>query len=691
MKIKVTAAVCFVLALLMLCSCNAENTDEKSVTARYSGVCTVESFDCPSNFTTSHESKITSDGVYIYINGYTDAALDIAANTKDAVCRFDIDGTNAQITEENDIDLSKFPNYPVFDGLSRSDEIRGTVELSDGNTVALVAHPNISGVSVYYINAETNAIGDKVMLPEELTATHKNAQLYAGAGYDLYIKNDTGLYGYNIGGADSENGGDAVEIINWLNSDIYGPAIVSLYVLTDSEFLYAYSDYNGDSDIGKLTLIPQSELREKTLITLATMTTALPSHEKMILSFNRSSDKYRIVISDYSVYDEEQRVLMFNADIAAGNIPDIFVYGISEYAGGYPIAEYKKMGLFADYFELFAKDGDTTASAVNSVVTSAFAENGKLYSLPLSFYLTTAVGSADNFPSDSWTMIDMIERSENLGEGQLLTDDIGKLFSADGTIFDFIDYENGKVNFDDDNFKRIVEFQRDYYKNPLAPGAASSDARRQMLRDGTLLLSCENIGMFFDVAYLKSVFGGDVKFMGYPAQGGGKSYVKAETYYSVSAKSNADKADGAWEFIKFMLADESLDPSIAGNSERFPVTQRGMDKYIEECMRTTYAIMGPFRRWIYSNPMTDDEAADLQMREESEGITATSVTLTRGEIDAFLSVMSKARPSYETDATIEGMYREEMLPYLFDRGDKSFEESVKILKSRVEIYLSEKN
>ncbi|MDD4773832.1 MAG: extracellular solute-binding protein, partial [Eubacteriales bacterium] len=559
-------------------------------------------------------------------------------------------------------------------------KMQGLVTLKTGEPVAVTRKPQNMTYTAAYIDRENYKLGDKLSLPEELFRGELNPSLHIGDGYDIYIKNNNGLYGYDIGG-------EAIQIINWLNSDISGRTIQSIKIISPEEILFAISDWSTrTNEIGRMTLIPESELEEKITLILAKMSGGFDI-ENYIVSFNRQNDKYRILVNDYTRYqvdnDYERSVTMFNNDIAAGNVPDLFLYMSDDYSNSYPIDSYIEKGLFADIFGLLDSDEELSRDILSDYVRIPFAQDGKLYMLPHSVYINTIIGKKSNFPMKSWTQSEMIDYALSLSDDVTLLEYLSSTILSSRTISEFIDTENKTTKFNTDEFKKIIGFCRNYTPTPMD---MDRDQRRVMYRSDKLLLRIEHVLSNFNAVFdSKYLFGGDISFIGYPSLYGNGSYISSHDYFSVSAQS--EHIQGAWEFIKFLLSD-NYQFNEANYNMTFPVTKSAMEKYIDKVLSTTY-VRRSSGLTKFSNPLTEEEKIYIDDFSKS-GEEVFVTTLSREEIDEFLGLLNTLDTTQKIDMTPVNLFWEEVGPYLQDTTDKPYDEIIRILQNRIEIYLNEK-
>ena len=103
--------------------------------------------------------------------------------------------------------------------------------------------------------------------------------------------------------------------------------------------------------------------------------------KKRIIDYNKESDKYRVVITEYQMYNTGDDYMAgytkLNNDILAGKIPDIIVVDTN-----IKIENYVSKGLLADVGALIAKDEELSQKEFMENVFEAYKVDGKLYCTP---------------------------------------------------------------------------------------------------------------------------------------------------------------------------------------------------------------------------------------------------------------------------------------------------------------------
>lgn len=144
---------------------------------------------------------------------------------------------------------------------------------------------------------------------------------------------------------------------------------------------------------------------------------------------------------------------------------------------------------------------------------------------------------------------------------------------------------------------------------------------------------------------MKKYFG-DCSYVGWPDGSDGIHYYSQDAVggKAVAIPANSQKKDAAWSFIKYLLSDEQQ-WEIANGRTNMPVIRSVVEEY---------------------NRLNFDEA----------------------QCSKFFSLLERTHyVQTGADITIRELIMENGQPYLY--GDKSLDETVKLLQSRVSIYMAE--
>ena len=250
----------------------------------------------------------------------------------------------------------------------------------------------------------------------------------------------------------------------------------------------------------------------------------------------------------------------------------------------------------------------------------------------------------------------------------------------------FIDWSTGECKFDTPEFKSLLEFVNrfpDEYQ--YEDGMASAPTR---IQNREILLDMVYISDFNEIQLYREIFEDDLDFIGYPTTDGGcGTGLSAQQAYAITSKS-AHK-DGAWEFIEGMLIpQEESESRRGGRSWNFPNNKAQLQAMAEEAVKVEYVTdeNGEILKDENGEPIV--QGAGMGIGYE-DGWSYDYRIPTQDEVDMVLDLIEKARPVSNDggDSQIQNIIIEEAAAYF--QGQKSVDEVVGIIQSRINIYVSE--
>lgn len=550
----------------------------------------------------------------------------------------------------------------------------------DGGKVAVAINaetPEGYKMQIRIIDTETKGFTNEVTVNEHLQNNIYN--IFSGQDHSLYYSTQSGIYGYDIENNESR------ELLDWINSDIENPNINMITAISDKKFVcvgyeYDESTWTSRNFLLLLDYIPPEEVVPKYLITLST---AYGSYDirKAVIEFNRSSQEYRIQIKDY--YDQEENVdydkiiEKLNNDIIAGNMPDILLVN-SEM----PFDSYVSKGLFYDLYKLMEKDENFNKEDYFTNVLDALSVNGKLYSISPSFTVSTVAIKSKfvNPGTTGWTMGELQallaklppETVTFLSENRAGIMNIAMNLS----LGQFIDKDTGKCYFDSQDFIDILKFVKTFdeksfwdnidYEN-LPPDFW--DKYNKSYEEDRAILNYMTLSSFYQLTEMRDyTFKDDITFIGFPNSKREGSAISVYSRIAISSKSKL--IDGAWEFVKTFLSDkyqESL-------TYEWPIKISAFDKLGQKAIdgEGTGGIIRPLKEEY-------DDIMPYPTPEVSR-ITEDDVKY----IKTFIQSVNTLQ-TYEP-GVLEIIEEETKMYYA---GNKTAEETARIIQSRVQIYISE--
>lgn len=583
--------------------------------------------------------------------------------------------------------LSAEDGSKLFD-VKSDNYIDSTFTAADG-TVYVSIYDYDAGHRVFRsIDKNKKAFGDALQIPESLDIN--NAQVFITDGYDLMIKNDTGLYGVNY------TEPEPTLLCNWLNSDLVIDDVQDLALLNSELAAFIDEDpVSGTPQLCLMTPVAPEDVKPKYLIEVAYIERGYSSLPRKVVAFNRESDDYRVVLKDYNQNrntDSSINELLTN-DIVAGNVPDIIIFDSDMY-DGFNSSELIDKGLFLDLYSYMDKDGETmNRDAFIPCVLGPMEHNGTLPLLAQSVSFFTLCGKESVLGKKSvWSFSDILEFTKSLKDDQyLMAEYMGsasqseitkELFQAmfSYTIQSFIDEETATCSFDDGRFASLLQFCKE------APILDSStiDSEKTAIQENKVALLQGSINGISDYLQLKySTFLKDMTLIGFPtADETAKSgtVLVPSSMYGITKDSPV--ADGAWEFIKRTFGstsqnryyhEEGISSSIAALEEAFEKQKLTYYEFSEHGWGATMYDEGDEINPNWEQDALDNGAVPGHFEEEDR--------------QAILDLINNTTLVFNTDQKILSLIEEDVSAYF--AGVKSLEETVNLVQNRVSIYVSE--
>lgn len=516
-------------------------------------------------------------------------------------------------------------------------------------------------------------------LPQEMDGSG----IAPGITKDVLIRSRSGLIEYDFASQTYE------EILNWIDSDINPDYVEGVSVTEDGKILALIREWGMESateyQLCTLTKTLKSEVPQKELITLGTLGLS-QGIRNAVVDFNKTNGTYRITIKDYAKnldYSQENAyadaVARFNNDLMTGNAPDIIDLS---YGSG---SQYMNKGVIEDLYPYLENSSVVSKEDFIAPVLDAYSVDGKLTCIPSSFYITTlAAKISDVGDRNSWTMAELIETIDSKpADMQIMQYAVKNDILRMSLMFDeesYIDWASGKCNFNSEDFKRVLEFanrfpaEYEFYENePSQP---------ELIAEGKLLLLPVTISEFKDIQTYGAMYGDDITYIGYPtATGENGSAFSGQDKLGISSKS-ANK-EGAWLFLESLMTEKYQTGMFSWG---LPTLKSAYNEKLAKDMEKHYELDEE------GNPVLDEEGNKIEvstggMSYDNFSIDFYAVSQEEADrIEALIAATNKVVNEGEA-SEVFNIINEEAAPYF--AGQKSLQEVVDIIQSRVQIYISE--
>ena len=597
---------------------------------------------------------------------WTDGQENFFLNTGDAVVLLDKSGNVQATLDGGNMSFARF------------------VILSDGRAAILtiIQTPGAYTSSLRVIDPDTRSWAeDTYPLPA-------NAVCFQSLDKDVlfYYEDGSGLYLWRKGAAEAEL------IINWAESGILTNGLAALSFLPDDRIAtaaYVAAGVTREAQLIHLTVADTASMPDRTMLTFATISLN-GTMQSQIADFNNNSDSCYISVKEYlpnlslntSDAELEQAWLKMGVDLLAGNAPDII-----DMNSRLPIRRMEATGLLEDLWPYIKTDPELGREALMQRPLQAMECDGKLYRIGDSFAIDTIIGPK-NLMGDrmAWTYDDfqaMLERVPEehsvLGSYENKSAMLEVLVTHGGEYF--VDWKNGTSQFDEEEFRSLLEFCNCF--PDVSENSGQVPVEQIAIYTGDQLLMAYPLSGVDEIQYHKALFGGEISYVGWPnAEGSTGSSFKLFNQISIAASS--PHKEEAWSFLRTFLLphDGSLwdaNQKATSYQNKFFINKTDFERSVEFAMTP---ILEEVDGILQEVPRTN---VGFTYRELDMG--APIDALTQEEYDQIMALYNTAEGTSDYDRNLINIITEQAGAYF--AGDRSLDDTVAAIQSRVGLYLAE--
>lgn len=542
----------------------------------------------------------------------------------------------------------------------------------NGQIVCVEREQNVGEIStqVRILDIEKGKWGDKLKL--DCNAYLGSDYIMNGIDTDIYYKGASGIYSYDIASNES------IKLLDYEASYLTLEEADRMIPMGDGEFLGSIS---GDANENQCGLVVYSKVDA---VSLANKQTIIygglyvqEDVKNAIITFNKKNKDYKIEIKEY--IQEEDPIGRLNADIIAGNAPDILQLN------NLPAEKYVELGLLEDLTSYFEKDAEIKADDMIDSVLEAMKINEGLYYVSPNFSINTIVArTKDVGNKNGWTFGEMKTLLEEKGEDVRLfynednksKREILNYFLEMGHM-DYVDWETGKCTFNSQEFSDILQYcnsrgldkEKELSDAEITELVQSAPSR---IRAGEVLLYIDNGLMLEQVQKDRQMFGEATTYIGYPNEEKQGSYLVLSNQIGISSESEVKEK--AWEFVRTFMTRDYQGKNL--NKDLLPTRQDCFDMKIQAQMTTeTY---------------TDEFGNVVEPLNHSwnwGGVEMQYAPVSQEDVDVFVDLINNTTKVQSYDDEIMNIVYEEAQVYF--AGDRKLDETVQIIQERVETYVNE--
>ena len=405
--------------------------------------------------------------------------------------------------------------------------------------------------------------------------------------------------------------------------------------------------------------------------------------QKRLSAFNREhKGEVQIEVRDYTKLSEggKQGVDLLMTEITAGRGPDIIELGTSGETSQLSYRRLAEQGYLEDLWPYIEEDpglGRGENGLLKGVLEAplqAAKINGGLYAIFEKVQLHTLVG-AKSVVGDhpGWTPEELLNIFAAMPDGSVILEDYHnwkdpsvkqRFFTSLLYGFSdlFIDWEEGKCFFDGDRFRSLLELtsclpdQHDL-ERVCANQLEAQSEHFNRLRDGVVMLEDTGFGNMVEWRTRYDWFFGGSSYVGYPVDDGSSGSYFEPVGIKLAMSSTCRDKEAAWLYMRQMYY------SLGKYGQGIDVGKMLYRRELRAAMTDLcYTRIGT--EIVQFPPLTRKEHARIQELCDST-----------------------ARSSLLVDQELVDLVMEAAGPYF--AGDKTLDETVRLIQSRAELYVNE--
>ena len=491
--------------------------------------------------------------------------------------------------------------------------------------------------------------------------------------FDLYvIGNGWELFGY------IKSDGTFTPLIDFLELGVplnhWGLDRNSFLLWDDGRITIADITWNASSRRDEITLYlltpsaePFSDASEREIITLGGINIVGSPLMEQVTVFNRQSDTHRIEVVNYAHTDIDR----LRTELIAGRGPDMFKLS---WWGIFLFHALSEGHFMLDLYEMIDADPDLSRdNFFPSVLSSWENSRGELVKIAPDFGIQTIIGMQSSFPEapENWNYADFMAFYQEAREagydypmGQAIDRFLilDKLLYADNTFF----CERSAVaNFDSESFINVLNFlmtipeDQGWDRVSHIESEGLWDPIGDLIRGQQLLLPFANISDFLDFYTLQGRLGG-ISAFGFPSNEAPVHAVQVGSGRAVGIRSNSPHIEAAWDFVRLGLL-----PELSHGILNFPLRIDLFEQLIlDELNRTEPRGTAWAGGFLEMPPMTESDA------------------------NLLLELVSNIGHTPMTEHPVKNIVNEDVAAFF--AGTRSAEDTARIIQSRVQIFLAER-
>ncbi len=497
--------------------------------------------------------------------------------------------------------------------------------------------------------------------------------------YDLQTRKSTRLFSwmdYNI----------LPSQVSGIFSDVSGTvSVVQLLYETISMSLCRFLPGDPESSEASSPEAPAKDVPEKLVVGSLYESISL---RNAVYEFNKSQSDYQVVIESYLPYNTDYeevnaQIDHLRMDLATGN-KDFDLINLDFMDAN----DLNDLGLLEDLYPYLDQGETVDREDVFEAVLNAYTLDGKLISLPHTFSILCLAGKQSLLGSRTgWTLRELLDFAKAHPDARIFSSPFGSS-AVTYTLFygtdSFIFMENNVPVFDTELCKDLLEM----IKNTTDLPNPRPKSTPEMLQAEEALLTLVSVQDFTSLQLYKAFFAEEpITLIGFPTPDG-KNGNLFETSFDclLSILSTSSHKEGAWAFLEYCLINGGNGGGVKYvNGGGFPTLKADFEEEAQKALNDQYQLDEKGRKIF-------DEDGNPKLKRtqtyETDGWEYQYTAIGEDNIEMIRTLLSSgAHPRRKNSDVLTQIFEEESAAYF--SGQKSLEDTVDVIQSRMMLYYSE--
>ena len=480
-------------------------------------------------------------------------------------------------------------------------------------------------------------------------------EVFKGGPGEILITNNSTVKSYDIAT------GCITNLFNLIDVDINSQIFKSVYRDDEGDLHILYQDYGSFADgsegvcCAKVKRYDAADAPEQKVIRFACY--YLNSDIKnVIVRFNQSHPDVRIKVRAYmDDYVEKEDILAaFDKDILDDEKFDVVMLPSEN------VKKYSSKGFFEDLISVMENDSSFDLRNYYENIIFATKEGEKLYTFTPGARISCYLADSEVFgDKEKLTIYDMAEARSKYPDIPFINNgDRDEVFAAllKDDIRAYVGDKEGKYNFDTKEFRALCEFAASFpdWTDEYSEKYSWDNVSNENVKDGKEIIRKVTASMPSDYLLNMKICGKEFRIYGADTRNG-KGYVLVPAE-SVGIHYKSEHKEEAWEFIK-AIADREPMPHWS----IFSANRDTFDKCLKELKEEGI------------NIMVDEVLYEIKAKDE--------------DVAVLRDMIENAEVAKTLDGPVMDIIAGEMPAYF--AGEKSLDETIKIIQKRVNLYVEE--